>query len=88
MKSADSLTMFVQSAQLFLRNEIRIPVRDEVVQYMITNNFAEFSAAYLRHRKCPDPSSRQQIYAVIKKSEEEYNCAIDRARENARNIPV
>jgi len=88
MKTPDSLMMFVQSAMMFLNNEVRIPVSEEVVKHMIIHHFDQFSAAYSRYRVSADESSRRQIAEIIKKSERLHSEAVTRAHESSRNIPV
>lgn len=88
MQVADSLMMFIQSAQMFLQNELRIPFRNEVVKYMIVHHFEKFSAAYSRYRHSPDESARHAIAEVLKYSEQQYEASAERARSTHQNIPV
>lgn len=86
MPVPDSLMMFIQSAQLFLQNEVRIPVKDEVVKYMIVHNFEGFSAAYSRYRVSADESARRRIKDLIDHAEAQYNLALNSA--NNPDVPV
>ena len=88
MNQTDSLTMFIQSAQLFLKNEVQIPVREEVVKYMVVNYFDEFSAAYMEYRNAPNVNSIQRIKNVLMATQAKYEAALVRARECTRNVPV
>lgn len=87
MKAPDSLMMFVDSAQHFLANELRLPVGNEIVKYMIINHFDLFSSAYSRFRANRDEASRRNLADVIKQVEAQFNLAKTRAVEAAHSVP-
>jgi len=70
LKRPSSLANFVQSALLFLKNEIHADVTDELVTYIIVYHFDSFSAAYMNYRDQPDDSTRAQILKVIELARE------------------
>lgn len=64
-KRSSSLASFVQSAMLFLKNEIHADVTEELVTYIIVYHFDSFSAAYMKYREQQDDNTRAQILKVI-----------------------
>jgi len=65
MQTPDSLTMFVECAKMFLRNEVHIPISDEAAKYLIVYHFDSFSSAYMRYRETPNDAARELLLKVI-----------------------
>lgn len=70
LKRPSSLANFVQSAMLFLKNEIHVDVTEELVTYIIVYHFDSFSAAYMKYRDQQDDSTRAQIVRVVELARE------------------
>jgi hypothetical protein len=69
-KRSSSLASFVQSAMLFLKNEIHANVTEELVTYILVYHFDSFSAAYMKYREEQNDSTKAQILKVIELARE------------------
>lgn len=70
LKRSSSLASFVQSAMLFLKNEIHADVSEELVTYIIVYHFDSFSSAYMKYRETQNDENRAQILKVIELARE------------------